>query len=203
MVRLDPAAIERYWREQNPRRQALRARLDARRLPYGIAVENLSKDANLGNLIRTANAFLCGEIVLVGSPVFDPTGAASIHRFERMRHFADAPAFLAHVRAQGYTLVAVEIDARAGWLQRFTFPDRPLFLLGSELHGLSSALSEAADMRLMIPQYGLVPCLNVNVTASIVLYEYVTRTYPELEPAPVEGAKFKADPGSGRTPGPT
>ena len=200
MVRFDGEAIERFWREQNARRRELRERIDARRLPYGIAVENLSKNANLGNMIRTANAFLCGEILLVGNPVFDPVGAASIYRFERMRHFAENEEFLAYARSAGYRLVAVEIDARAQWLHRYRFPERPLFLFGSELRGLSPALADRADDRLMIPQYGLIPCLNVNVSCSLVLFHYVTQTFPDLAPASISGAKFQVDPGSGRKP---
>jgi tRNA(Leu) C34 or U34 (ribose-2'-O)-methylase TrmL len=145
MTRFDAAAIERFWRDQNSRRRALRARLDARRLPYAVAVENLSKDANLGNLIRTANAFLCGEILLVGSPVFDPTGAGAVYRFERMRHFEEPAEFLEHAAGAGYTLIAVEIDSRAELLHRFRFPPKPLFLFGSELNGLSRSGRRAAD----------------------------------------------------------
>jgi tRNA G18 (ribose-2'-O)-methylase SpoU len=200
MARYDPVDSERYWREQNPRRQALRDRLDARRLPYGVAMWNLSKDWNLGNLIRTANAFLCGEIILIGSANFDETGSAGIHRFERMRHFSTADPFLAYAHENGYGIVAVEIDARAEWLPGFRYPARPLFLFGNELEGLPEALVTRADHRVMIPQYGLIPCLNVSVTCSIVLYDYLTRTHPGLDPAPVDGAKFKLDPGSGQRP---
>jgi len=134
----------------------------------------------------------------VGSPVFDPTGAASLYRFERLRHFAEHEEFLAYVRSAGYRLIAVEIDERAQLLHRYRFPERPLFLFGSELHGLSAELAGQADDRLMIPQYGLVPCLNVNVSCSIVLFHYVTQTFPDLAPVEIRGAKFQADPGSGQ-----
>lgn len=198
MVRYDPQKIERFWRAQNPRRQALRARLDARRLPYGVALENLSKDWNIGNLIRSANAFLYKEINLVGRNAFDQTGARHVHRFEHLRHHANRESFLAYVREAGYQLVAVEIDARAEFLHRFAFPPHPLFLFGAELEGLSPELAAAADARLMIPQYGLVPCLNVNIACTLVLYEYVTRRHPELVPTPVTGSKYLFDPGSGQ-----
>lgn len=200
MVHYDPADFEQYWREQNPRRRALRDRLAACRLPYGVAMWNLSKDWNLGNLIRTANAFLCGEIILVGSTEFDATGSAGIHRFERMRHFSTVDPFLTYAREAGYGIVAVEIDARAEWLPSFRHPPRPLFLFGNELEGLPEELAQHADHRVMIPQYGLIPCLNVSVTCSIVLYDYLTRVHPDLEAAPVEGAKFRLDPGSGQRP---
>jgi len=198
MARCNPDEIERFWREQNPRRRALRARLDACRLPYAVAVENLSKEWNLGNLIRTANAFLCGEIILIGSDVFDERGSGQVYRFERMRHFAGAEEFRGYARECGYTVVAVEIGPRAELLHRFSYPARPLFLLGSELRGLSPELTAAADRQVMIPQYGLIPCLNVNVSCSIVLYDYVARVHSQLDPAPVAGTKFRLDPGSGQ-----
>ncbi len=200
MARYDPDDLARYWREQNSRRRELRERLDANRLPYGVAVWNLSKDWNIGNLIRTANAFLCGEIILVGSADFDEAGSAGIHRFERMRHFAEPDEFLGYARGVGYEIVAVEIDARAQWLHGFRHPARPLFLFGSELEGLPAKIADRADHRVMIPQYGLIPCLNVSVTCSIVLYDYLTRMHPGQQPAPIEGAKFRLDPGSGQKP---
>jgi tRNA G18 (ribose-2'-O)-methylase SpoU len=200
MVRVNPEAIEQFWREQNPRRRALRERLDARRLDYAVAVESLSKDWNLGNLIRTANAFLCGEIILIGGDAFDAAGSGGIHHFERMRPVPDADAFFEYARETGYTPIAVEIDERAAFLHRFTYPPKPLFLFGSELSGLSPALADRCETRLMLPQYGLMPCLNVIVTCSIVLYDHVTRVYPDLVPAPVKGAKYQFDPGSGQRP---
>jgi len=198
MARFSSEEAESFWRQQNPRRRALRERLDAMRLPYAIAVENLTKEWNIGNLIRTANAFLCSEIILVGSDVFDETGSGQVYRFERMRHFRDHESFHAYAKQAGYSVIAVEIGEDAELLHQFVYPRKPLFLLGSELRGLSPELIEHAEHRLMIPQYGLIPCLNVNVSCSIVLYDYVSRTYPDLEPAPVDGAKFKIDPGSGQ-----
>ncbi len=199
MTRYDPEEIERFWREQNPRRRALRERMDARRLPYGVAVENLTKGWNIGNLIRTANAFLCGEIILIGGDAFNETGSAGVYRFEPMHHVPDARAFTTYAHRSGYEIVAVEIDPRAVPLRRFVYPPKPLFLLGSELEGLSADLMEVADHRVMIPQYGLIPCLNVNVSCSLVLYDHLSRSHPDLEPVPVEGSKFKLDPESGRS----
>ena len=49
VARFSPEEIEQFWRQQNPRRRSLREELEARRLPYAVAVENLSKDWNIGN----------------------------------------------------------------------------------------------------------------------------------------------------------
>jgi tRNA G18 (ribose-2'-O)-methylase SpoU len=198
MARHNPEEIEQFWREQNPRRRELRESIDARRLPYGVAVWNLTKDWNIGNLLRTANAFLCGEIILIGREDFDDTGSAQIHRFERLHHEPNADRFLAYAKEHAYEVIAVEIDSDAQYLPDFAYPPKPLFLLGSELEGIPGDVMERVDHKVMIPQYGLIPCLNVNISCSIVLYDYVTRVHPELAPAPIEGAKYKLSPGSGR-----
>ena len=201
MAHFNPEEIEQFWRQQNSRRLVVRDTLNARRLPYGVAVENLSKEWNIGNLIRTANAFLCGELILIGRDSFNDAGCPGIYRFECMRHAPDQAAFFELAAQGGYQVIAVEIDPRAEMLPRFNYPEKPLFLFGSELEGLSPELIDRADHRVMIPQYGLVPCLNVNISCSIVLYDFISRVHPDLEPVPVVGTKFQIDTGSGRGPG--
>ncbi len=198
MARFDPKKQEEFLGNLNPRRAELKKRLDAMRLPYGVAIDNPDKEMNIGNLIRTAHSFLCGEIILVGSAKFQGAGSHGVERFERFRHFADRAAFRAWLPESGYEAVAVEIHPEAERLDRFEFPVRPLFVLGSELRGLSEELLSVCARKLMIPQFGLVPCLNVNISCSIALYEYVTTMHPGLEMMPVRGRKFLVDERSGR-----
>ncbi|MDM7914427.1 MAG: TrmH family RNA methyltransferase [Candidatus Eisenbacteria bacterium] len=200
MPRFDPKRQEDFLQSLNPRRAELKRSLDARRLPYAVAVDNPDKQMNIGNLIRTAHSFLCGELVLIGSASYQASGSNGVERYERIRHFPDRDAFLAWLPSSGYTSIAVETTPEAERLDRFEFPERPLFVVGNELHGLDERLLAACERRVMIPQFGLVPCLNVNISCSIVLYEYVTRRHPEIEMATVRGRKFLVDERSGRKP---
>jgi 23S rRNA (guanosine2251-2'-O)-methyltransferase len=198
MARFDPKGQEDFLRNLNPRRAALKRRLDEKRLPCAVAIDNPDKQMNIGNLIRTAHSFLCGEIILIGSSKFQGAGSHGVERFERFRHFADRDAFRAWLPESGYEAVAVEIHPDAERLDRFEFPSRPLFLMGSELRGLDESLLSACPRKVMIPQYGLVPCLNVNISCSLVLYQYVTTQHPNLVPTSVRGRKFLVDGRSGR-----
>lgn len=202
MAKFDPQKQADFVRDLNPRRAELKAWLDSRRLPYGIAIDNPDKAMNIGNLIRTAHSFLCGEIVLIGSARFEGAGSHGVERFERFRHFRDRGAFLDWARESDYETVAVEIHPEAERLDRFEFPSRPLFVLGSELRGLDESLLAACCRKVMIPQFGLVPCLNVNISCSLVLWEYVSRSHPDMEISPVRGRKFLIDDRSGRSTGP-
>ena len=198
VAKFDPKRQEIFLENLNPRRAALKKELDARRLPYGVALDNPDKETNIGNLFRTAHSFLCGEIVLVGTAKYSGAGSHGIERFEPIRHIPSRSAFLEWLPASGYTAVAVEIHPDAERLDRFEFPERPLFVLGSELRGLNESLLSACAHKVMIPQFGLVPCLNVNIACSLVLFSYVTRTWPEIDTTPVRGRKYLIDEKSGR-----
>ncbi len=198
MARFDPRRQEDFLRELNPRRAELKRRLDKSRLPYAVAIDNPDKQMNIGNLLRTAHSFLCGEIILIGSASFQGAGSHGVERFEPIRHMQTREAFLEWLQGAGYEAVAVEIHPEAERLDRFVFPERPLFLLGSELRGLDEGLLAACPRKVMIPQYGLVPCLNVNISCSLVIYQYVTARFPDLEHTPVRGRKYLVDEKSGR-----
>ena len=81
MPRFDPERQELFLRNLNPRRAELRQRLDARRLPYAVAIDNPNKEMNIGNLIRTAHTFLCDEIILIGSRSYRGAGSHGVERF--------------------------------------------------------------------------------------------------------------------------
>jgi tRNA G18 (ribose-2'-O)-methylase SpoU len=201
VTRFDPDRQEEFLRGLNPRRAELKSWLDARRLPYAVAIDNPDKEMNIGNLMRTAHSFLCGEIVLIGSARYDSAGSHGVERFERIRHFREIEEFERWVPESGYEPVAVEIHPEAVRLDRFEFPERPLFLLGNELHGLDERLLAGCRRKVTIPQFGLVPCLNVNISCSLVLYAFVTSRFPGLEISPIRGRKFLIDGRSGRKPG--
>jgi tRNA G18 (ribose-2'-O)-methylase SpoU len=200
VARFDPEKQEEFLRHLNPRRAELKRQLDARRLPYAVAIDHPDKEMNIGNLIRTAHSLLCGEIILIGSASFGGAGSHGIERFERFRHFPSRQQFLRWLPDSGYEPIAVEIHPDAERLDRFDFPDRPLFVLGNELHGLDEELIAACDRKVMVPQFGLVPCLNVNITCSMVLWQYVVSRHPGIEMAPIRGRKFLVDERSGRKP---
>jgi tRNA G18 (ribose-2'-O)-methylase SpoU len=198
VARFDPDRHAEFLQSLNPRREEMKRRFDSRRLPFAVAIDNPDKEMNIGNLMRTAHSFLCSEIVLIGSARYEGSGSHGVERWESIRHISTREAFLSWLPESGYAPVAVEIHPASERLDRFTFPGRPIFLLGSELHGLDERLIAACPHKVMVPQFGMVPCLNVNISCSIVLYSYVTRCHPHIDPTPVRGHKFFFDEGSGR-----
>src|SRR5699024_2116505 len=85
--RLDPGLpAGGDWRNGAvPRRSCSRAAvvadLDARRHPLHVAIENLEHDANIGSVVRTANAFAVGAFHIVGRRRWNRRGAMVTDRY--------------------------------------------------------------------------------------------------------------------------
>jgi tRNA G18 (ribose-2'-O)-methylase SpoU len=162
---------------------ARRARRRTRRLeqyrrglrPFAIAAWNISKEHNVGSLIRTAHAVAATEVLLVGERDWNVEAARTAEHYTKVRFLATVAAFTAHLEANALQLVAVELDPRAVNLFAAAYPDRPCFLLGAELGGVPDELLDAASSIVQIPQWGLVPSLNLAVAGSIVVYDYLAK----------------------------
>ncbi|MCD4748667.1 MAG: TrmH family RNA methyltransferase [Thermoanaerobaculales bacterium] len=141
--------------------------------PIAVAGWETSKEHNVGTLVRTAHAVAAQEVILVGEREWNVEAAKTAELYTEVIFLPDEDAFLEHVRARGMSLVAVELDPRSVSLFEAEYPERPCFLLGAERNGLPVRLLDAADLIVQIPQWGLVPCLNLAVAGSIVAYDYL------------------------------
>ena len=60
-----------------------------RRHDFHVAIENWQHDFNIGTVVRTANAFLAGEVHIVGSRRWNRRGAMVTDRYQHVRHHRD------------------------------------------------------------------------------------------------------------------
>ena len=89
----------RYWT-----REAIVADIDTRRHPLHVAIENFGNDANIGGVVRTANAFAVDTVHIVGRRRWNRRGAMVTDRYQRLRHHdttADLLAFAADAGSDG------------------------------------------------------------------------------------------------------
>lgn len=131
----------------------------------------------MGSLVRTAHAVAASEVILVGERDWNVYAACTAEDFTHILHLTDAAALLAHVARRRWNLVAVELDPRAVGLFDAVYPERPCFLLGAERGGVPPELLDAAEMVVQIPQWGLVPSLNLAVAGSLVAYDYLAKLH--------------------------
>ncbi len=142
-----------------------------------VAAWNISKAYNVGSLIRTAHAAAVEEVILVGERDWNTEAARTAELYTKIVYLPGRDAFLEYIERQRWELVAIELDERSVSVFDAVYPARPCFVLGAELGGIPTDLLDVAALIVQIPQWGLVPCLNVAVAGSIVLYDHLSKLY--------------------------
>jgi len=142
-----------------------------------VAAVNITKEHNVGSLVRTAHAAAAREVLLVGEREWNVEAARTSELFTTVTQLPTVAALQHHIAAAPWNLVAIELDDRAVPVFEAVYPQRPCFLLGAELGGVPEELLAAADLVVQIPQWGLVPSLNLAVAGSIVLYDHLAKLH--------------------------
>lgn len=142
-----------------------------------MAAWEITKEHNVGSLVRTAHAVAAEEVLLVGEREWNVEAARTAELYTTVTQITGIEEFRNHLRRQRWNLVAVELDDRAINLFDADYPDRPCFLLGAELGGVPEELLDEAELIVQIPQWGLVPSLNLAVAGSIVVYDFLSKLH--------------------------
>jgi tRNA G18 (ribose-2'-O)-methylase SpoU len=135
---------------------------------FGIGIENGKTGANIGTLWRSAHLLGASFIFTIG------------HRYKRQA--SDTTKAWRHIPLYAYDtfdgfyaslpesckLIGVEMDSKAAPLGRFVHPERCVYLLGAEDHGLSKKAMEKCHGLVVLPgDYSM----NVAVAGSLVMYD--------------------------------
>ena len=158
----------RYWRVE-----AIVADLDTRRHGFAVAIENWQHDRNIGTVVRTANAFLAREVVIVGRRRWNRRGAMVTDRYQHVHHLATVAELAAYAATAGYRIVAVDNLPGAVPIESTPLPDKALLLFGQESTGLSDDAREAASVVCSIAQYGSTRSINAGVAAGIAMHCWI------------------------------
>jgi len=146
--------------------------------PFAIAAWETSKEHNVGTLVRTAHAAAASEVILLGEREWNVPAARTADLYtEIVQLDADVEAFRAHLEERSWNLVAVELADESVSIFDAVYPERPCFLLGAELGGVPPELMADAELIVQIPQWGLVPCLNLAVAGSLVVYDHLAKCH--------------------------
>lgn len=128
----------RYWT-----REAIIADIDTRRHPLHIAIENFGNDANIGAVVRTANAFAVDTVHIVGRRRWNRRGAMVTDRYQHLVHHDTTEELLDYATTAGLTVVAVDNVPGAVRLEDTALPRECLLIFGQEGPGISAAAAAA------------------------------------------------------------
>ena len=160
----------RYWT-----REAIIADIDARRHPLHIAIENFGNDANIGAVVRTANAFAVDTVHIVGRRRWNRRGAMVTDRYQHLMHHDTTEELLGHAATAGLTAVAVDNVPGAVRLEDTALPRECLLIFGQEGPGISPAAAAGAAFTVSIAQFGSTRSINAAVAAGIAMHSWIRR----------------------------
>lgn len=167
----------RYWRHE-----AIVADLDTRRHELHVAIENWGHDANIGSIVRTANAVNVAGFHIVGRRRWNRRGAMVTDRYQHEFHHRSIADLVGWAATQpgdggepGLPVLGVDNLPGAVSLETYDLPRRCLLLFGQEGPGLSAEAQDACLTMLAIAQFGSTRSLNAGAAAAIAVHAWVRR----------------------------
>ena len=155
------------------RREAIVADIDTRRHALHIAIENFENDANIGTVVRTANAFAVDTVHIVGRRRWNRRGAVVTDRYQHLLHHDTTDSVVAWAVGHGLTVVAIDNTPGSVPLETVELPKRCLLLFGQEGPGVTAAAQAAAVMTCSIAQFGSTRSINAGVAAGIAMHAWI------------------------------
>lgn len=168
----------RYWR-----REAIIADLDTVRHDFHVAVENWSHDFNIGSVVRTANAFGCSAVHIVGKRRWNRRGAMVTDRYQHVHHHPDTGSLVAWATERDLVLIGVDNLPGAVPLETYPLPRNAVLVFGQEGPGLSEEVREVCAAVLSIAQFGSTRSINAGAAAAVAMHAWV-RAHVFAQPVP-------------------
>lgn len=167
----------RYWT-----REAIVADIDSRRHTLHIAIENFEHDANIGTVVRTANAFAVDTVHIVGRRRWNRRGAMVTDRYQHLMHHDSVGELMEWARENDLAVVAIDNTPGSVPLETAELPERCLLLFGQEGPGVTEEAQASAKMTCSIAQFGSTRSINAGVAAGIAMHAWI-RQHADLSRA--------------------
>lgn len=149
--------------------------VDRPRVKLTILLQDVEDPVNVGSAFRIADAAKAEELVLTGisaqppHPLITKVGRNKDKRV-KYRYQQDVEAAMVALKADGWTLCAVEITPDAEPYYAVEWPEKTCIVVGHEDHGVTKKALAHCDRKIFIPMYGKGASLNVHVALAIVAF---------------------------------
>lgn len=144
---------------------------------YGIGIELPKFEGNIGTLWRSAYNFNADFIFTIGARYkSQKTDTGKTWKHIPLFEYPDFKTFYAGFPRE-CSLVGVEFPhKKAEAIGHFHHPERAIYLLGAEDHGLSTDALKYVDKVVYIPTKH---CINVSTAGSIIMFDRIQKTQNE------------------------
>jgi len=141
---------------------------------FGIGIINGKCEANIGTLWRSANIFEARFIFTIGEryPKRQVTDTMNTPKHVPLYEYETYEDFKKNL-PRNCEVIAVEIDEKSKSIEKLNHPERAIYLLGAEDHGISKDILKDCTQIVQLPgRY----CLNVSTAGSIVMYDRILKS---------------------------
>ena len=155
--------------------------------PLVVVLDHVRSLYNVGSVFRTADAMRLAGICLCGITATPPN--VEIHKTAlgaeetvEWKYFEKTEDAINWLRKEGYTIMAVEQCEGSTMLNNF-IPDRNkkyAVVMGNEVKGVQQSVVDMCDGCLEIPQFGTKHSMNVSVTAGMIIWDFMVKSYLHL-----------------------
>lgn len=153
-----------------------------------VALDHVADPGNVGTIIRTADAAGARGVVMMGESVDPYNGKcvrASAGSIFNLPVLTDVSweTLVATARHQGIVIAVTAADGDCDlfdWLDSTPVMNPTMWVFGSESHGVSADLQQAADVRVRIPIHGSAESLNIASAVAVCLYADADRRRARL-----------------------
>jgi tRNA (guanosine-2'-O-)-methyltransferase len=161
----------RTKRRTNKIKSVLLARQDSLK----IVLENIHDPHNVSAIFRTCDAAGIPKVNLLYNtepfPKIGKKSSASAFKWVEKEKFKNVEKCYVALKEDGFKIYASHISDDAKNLYDLDLTEKVAIVLGNEHRGISEEAANLADVRFVIPMYGMVQSLNVSVSAAITIYE--------------------------------
>lgn len=155
--------------------------------PIVVVLDHVRSLYNVGSIFRTADAMRLSGVILCGITATPPN--VEIHKTALgaedtvpWKYFKRTEEAVEWLREEGYKVMAVEQCEGSTPLQEFT-PDtesKYAIVMGNEVKGVAQDVVDMCDGCIEIPQFGTKHSMNVSVTAGMIIWDMVQKSYLHL-----------------------
>jgi 23S rRNA (guanosine2251-2'-O)-methyltransferase len=154
-----------------------------------LIAHNLRSSHNIGSLLRTAEGLGVSKVFLTGYSPYPQHDnderlphiakkvdyqiaktALGAERLVKWEYFPGIDALLDDLKAQGYTLAALEQTPDSVQLPNYKPSEKLAIIVGREVEGLENEIISRCDLALEIPMLGKKESFNVVQAAAMALY---------------------------------
>ncbi|UJH91461.1 RNA methyltransferase [Antarcticibacterium sp. 1MA-6-2] len=145
---------------------------------FTVATEDVYQLHNTSAVIRSCDVFGVQNIHVIeerNRRKIDREIAMGAQKWVSLNRHHSSKECVAHLRKQGYQVVATMPHGTASNLADFDISKPSAIFFGTEKNGLSEEILNEADEYLQIPMVGFTDSLNISVSAAIILQQITQR----------------------------